>query len=65
MNFVKIEAPVCRASNGQMAVVNGIERAAENSDATWMMFCSGAVGLRGGQCFSGIKVAVQTTVRAA
>jgi hypothetical protein len=25
-----------------------------------MMLCSGAVGLRGGQCFSGIKVAAHS-----
>ena len=57
MNLVKIEAPVGRASDGQMAVVNGIKGPAENSDATRMMLCSGSVGLRGGQCFSGINVA--------
>jgi hypothetical protein len=29
--------------------VNGIERTAEKSDAARMMFCGGAVRLRGGQ----------------
>ena len=64
MNFVKIEAPVGRASDGQVTVVDGIKGSTENSDATRMMLCSGAVGLRGGQCFSGIKVVPHTAVGA-
>src|ERR1700692_4253258 len=60
MNFVKIEAPVGRASDGQVTVVDGIKGSTENSDATRMLLCSGAVGLRGGQCFSGSKVAAHS-----
>ena len=49
MEFVEIEAPVGGASNGKVAVVDGIEGAAENRNTARMVFCSGAVRLRCGQ----------------
>ena len=49
MNFVEIEAAIGGTRHGEMAVVNRIEGAAEKRDATRMMFCGGAVRLRGGQ----------------
>src|SRR5216684_4308211 len=49
VNLVKIEAPVGGARGGKMAVVDGVERTAENRNAARMMFCGGAVRLRGGQ----------------
>jgi hypothetical protein len=52
MEFVKIETAVGGAGDGKMAVVDGIERTAKERDAARMMFCGGAVRLRGGQCFS-------------
>jgi len=39
----------CCAGHGEVAVVNGIEGAAEQRDTTRMMFCSRAMRLRGGQ----------------
>ena len=62
MYFVKIKAPVRRACDSQVAVVNGVKGSTENSDATRVMLCSGAVGLRGGQCFSGFKVVGRSAV---
>jgi hypothetical protein len=35
-----------------MAVVDGVEGTTEERDAARMMFCGGAVSLRGGQCVS-------------
>jgi hypothetical protein len=52
VEFVEIEAPVGRAGNGKMAVVDGIEGTAENRDTPRMMFCGGAVRLGCGQCAS-------------
>ncbi len=49
VNLVKIEAPVGGARGGKMAVVDGVEGTAENRDVARMMFCGGAVRLRGGQ----------------
>ncbi len=49
MNLVEIEFPVGSSSNGQMAVMNRVERSAEERDAAWMMFCGGALRLRGRQ----------------
>jgi hypothetical protein len=52
MEFVKIETAVSGARDGEMAIVYGIERTAKKRDTARMMFCGGAVRLRGGQCFS-------------
>ena len=52
MNFVEIETAVGGAGNGKMAIVNRVERTAEQRDATRMMLCGGAMRLRGGQCAS-------------
>ena len=49
VELVEIEASVGGARNGKMAVVDGIERTAENRNTARMMFCGGAVRLRGGQ----------------
>ena len=49
MNFVEIEAAIGSARDGEMSVVDGVERAAKKRDAARMMFCGRAVGLRGGQ----------------
>jgi len=49
VELIEIEASVGGAGHGKMAVVNGIERTAEKSDAARMMFGGGAVRLRGGQ----------------
>ena len=49
VNFVKIKTAVSSAGDGEMAVVNRVERAAKKCDAARMMFCGGAVRLRGGQ----------------
>jgi len=49
VEFVEIETPVGGAGDGKMAVVDGVEGTAENRDAARMMFCGGAVRLRGGQ----------------
>jgi hypothetical protein len=73
MDFVKIETAIGGARDGKMAVVDGIERAAEERDTARVMFSCGAVRLRGGQCFSGksfqlsvasvLSKAEQTTLR--
>jgi len=52
MNFVEIEAAVGGAGDGEMAVVDGIERAAKKRDTARMMLSGGAVRLSGGQCDS-------------
>ena len=52
MNFVEIEAPVGGASDGEVAIVNRVEGAAEQRDTTRVMLCGGAMRLRGGQCAS-------------
>jgi len=52
MDFVEIEAAVRSAREAQMTAMNGIERAAEESDATRLMFCGGAMRLGYGQCAS-------------
>ncbi len=50
MDFVKIEAAVRGARDGEMSVVNGIEGAAKQSNAAGLMSCcSVALRLRGGQ----------------
>jgi hypothetical protein len=49
MDFIEIEAPVRGACHAEMATVNRIERAAEERNATRMMFCGGTVRLRGRQ----------------
>ena len=49
VEFVEIEAPVGGAGNGEMAVVDRIEGAAENRDTARMVLCGGAVRLRCGQ----------------
>jgi hypothetical protein len=52
MNFVEIEAPVGGASDGEVAIVNRVEGAAEQRDTTRMMLCGGAMRLRCRQCAS-------------
>jgi hypothetical protein len=49
VEFVEVKTPVGGAGNGEMAVVDGIEGAAEYRDVARMMFCGSAVRLRGGQ----------------
>ena len=50
MNFVEIKTPVGGACDRQMSIMNRVERAAKNRDATGMVFgCSAALRLRGGQ----------------
>ncbi len=49
VEFVEVEAPVGSAGDGKMAVVDGIEGAAENRNTARMVLCSSAVRLRGGQ----------------
>jgi hypothetical protein len=50
MNFVEIEAAVGGARDSEMAVVDGIERAAKQGDAAGLMPCCNApLRLRGGQ----------------
>jgi hypothetical protein len=49
VNLVEIESPVRRSCHGKMAVVNGVKRSAKQRDAAWMMFCGGALRLRGRQ----------------
>jgi len=49
VEFVEIEAPVGGAGDGKMSVVDGVKGTAKNRDAARMMFCGGAVRLRGGQ----------------
>ncbi len=52
VQFVEIESPVGCAGHGNMAAVNGIERAAKKRDAARMVFDGGAVRLRYRQCAS-------------
>jgi hypothetical protein len=52
MNFVEIETAVGGTGYGEMAIVNRVERAAEQRDATRVMLCGGAMRLGGGQCAS-------------
>src|SRR5439155_26216595 len=47
MNFVEIETAVGGAGDREMAVVDGVERAAKERDTGRMMFGGGAVGMRG------------------
>jgi hypothetical protein len=49
VHLVEIEPPICGPSHGQVAVVYGVERSAEQRDAARMMFCGSAMRLRGGQ----------------
>src|SRR5690348_10873582 len=49
MNLVEVEAAVGGAGDGEMAVVDGVERATKKRDAAGMMFSGGAVRLGGGQ----------------
>jgi hypothetical protein len=49
VHLVKIKAPVRGARHHEVTAVNGIERTAKERDAARMMFCGGAVRLRGGQ----------------
>ena len=46
---VEIEAAVCGARYGQVAIVNRVKGSAEQGDAARVMFCGGALRLRGGQ----------------
>ena len=52
MNFVEIKTAVGGAGDGEMAVVNRVERAAKKRNAAGMMFYGGAVRLRCRQCAS-------------
>jgi hypothetical protein len=52
MDFIEIEAAVGGAGHGEVAIVNGVERAAEQRDTTRVMLCGSAMRLRGGQCAS-------------
>ena len=52
MNFVEIEAAIGGAGDREMAVVDGVERAAKKRDTARMMFSGGAVRLGDGQCDS-------------
>ena len=49
MNFVEIKTPIGGASDGKMAIVDGIEGAAKNRNTARMMPCGSAVRLRYGQ----------------
>jgi len=49
MQFVEIKTPVGRSRDRKMAVVDGIERTAENRNAARMMLRGSAVRLRCGQ----------------
>ena len=49
VEFVEVEAPVGSAGDGKMAVVDGIEGAAENRNTARLVLCGSAVRLRGGQ----------------
>jgi hypothetical protein len=46
VNLIEIESPVRGPGHGQVAVVDGIKRSAEQRDAAWVMFCGGTVRLR-------------------
>src|SRR6266567_5942684 len=52
MDFIEIEAAVGRVRDAKVSAVDGIERAAEQPNAAWMMFLGGAVRLRCRQCAS-------------
>ena len=52
MHFVEIEAAVGGARYGEVSVVNRVKGTAEQRDTARVMFCSGAMRLRGGQCAS-------------
>jgi hypothetical protein len=52
MDFVEVEAAIRGASDGEVAIVNWIERAPEQRDATRVVPGGGAMRLRGGQCAS-------------
>ena len=52
VQFVEIESPVRRVGHGNMATVNGIERAAKKGDAARVVFDGRAVRLRYRQCVS-------------
>src|SRR5215472_7489544 len=52
MQFVEIEPPVGCAGHANVTTVNGIERAAKQSDAARMEFGGSAVRLRYRQCAS-------------
>src|SRR6266481_7827798 len=52
MNFVEIESPVRGSRHGKMPGMNRIERASKQCDTARMVFCGGALRLRGGQCVS-------------
>ena len=62
MDFVKIETAVGGSGNSEMAVVNGIERAAKERDTARMVFGGGAVRLRCGQCVSEESLAGLDTI---
>ena len=49
MNFVEVETAIRGARNGEVAIVDGVEGAAEQCDTTRVVFCGGALRLRGGQ----------------
>jgi hypothetical protein len=49
MNFVEIESPVRGSRHGKMPGMNRIERASKQRDTARMVFCGGALRLRGGQ----------------
>jgi hypothetical protein len=63
MHFVEIETAVGGAGDGEMAVVDGVERTAKERDAARVMFSSGAVRLRDGQCFSQKVFSCQFSLR--
>jgi hypothetical protein len=56
MYFIEIESAVSSPRYGQMPIMYRIKGPAEDRDAAWMVFSSGAVSLRGGQCFSGFEM---------
>jgi hypothetical protein len=61
MDLVEVEASVCSARDGQVTIVNRIERSAEKTDAAGVMLGGGAVvGLRGGQCVSRDELAMRS-----
>jgi hypothetical protein len=53
MHLIEIKAPVRGPRHDEMTAVNRIKRTAKERDAARMMFCGGAVRLRGGQRGSG------------
>jgi len=64
MHLIEIESPVRGPRHAQMPVVNRIERPAEKRDAARMMFCGGAVRLRGRQCFSQVVAVINILTNA-